>query len=185
MQIRFITTNKNKNVELQHYFSGNHKIKFIHSSLEISEYQEKTVAQVSWKKCEIAFDSINSHITNIPVLVEDTGLILNHYGNFPGPYIKWVSDYSNLVDIVSGVKNKIATDICVFSLKVKRNEDPIQFIGMVEGKIVEGRGDNGFGWDRYFEVNGKTYAEIDIDSKSKVSARSIALSKLKKYIDTL
>jgi inosine triphosphate pyrophosphatase len=39
-------------------------------------------------------------------------------------------------------------------------EEPILFIGKTEGKIVDARGDNNFGWDPIFEPEGfdKTYA---------------------------
>ena len=41
-------------------------------------------------------------------------------------------------------------------------------------------GDNGFGFDEIFELsNGKTLAELSQEEKNKISARRIALEKIK------
>ena len=44
-------------------------------------------------------------------------------------------------------------------------------------------GDNGFGFDEIFELpNGKTLAELSQEEKNKISARRIALEKIKNNI---
>ena len=59
------------------------------------------------------------------------------------------------------------------------------FEGKVEGKIVQPRGESDFGWDPIFVPDGfnKTYAEMRIEEKNKISHRKIALEKLKKYLE--
>ena len=51
------------------------------------------------------------------------------------------------------------------------------FEGIVRGRIVEPRGDGGFGYDPIFEHNGKTMAEMTTEEKNAVSHRGRALAK--------
>ncbi len=45
-------------------------------------------------------------------------------------------------------------------------------------------GDNGFGFDEIFELsNGKTLAELSQEEKNKISARRIALEKIKDKLE--
>jgi XTP/dITP diphosphohydrolase len=57
--------------------------------------------------------------------------------------------------------------------------------GKVKGKIIkQKRGNNGFGYDPvfYYEKLGKTFSEMDIEEKNKISHRAIALKKfVEKY----
>jgi XTP/dITP diphosphohydrolase len=51
------------------------------------------------------------------------------------------------------------------------------FEGVVPGRIVEPRGDGGFGYDPIFEHDGRTFAEMDATEKNAVSHRGRALAK--------
>jgi XTP/dITP diphosphohydrolase len=51
------------------------------------------------------------------------------------------------------------------------------FEGIVRGRIVEPRGEGGFGYDPIFEHNGKTLAEMTTEEKNAVSHRGRALAK--------
>jgi XTP/dITP diphosphohydrolase len=50
------------------------------------------------------------------------------------------------------------------------------FEGVVPGRIVEPRGDGGFGYDPIFEHDGTTFAEMDAAEKNAVSHRGRALA---------
>ena len=65
------------------------------------------------------------------------------------------------------------------------NSKPILFRGETHGKIVSARGSGTFGWDPVFEVDGmgKTYAELDSETKNKLSHRYKSLVKLTTYLD--
>ena len=58
------------------------------------------------------------------------------------------------------------------------------FVGRCEGKIVAPQGDNAFGWDPIFMPNGhnKTFAEISLEAKNKISHRGNALKLVKAYL---
>jgi XTP/dITP diphosphohydrolase len=55
------------------------------------------------------------------------------------------------------------------------------FEGVVRGRIVEPRGDGGFGYDPIFEHNGKTMAEMTTEEKNAVSHRGRALAKFAEW----
>lgn len=59
------------------------------------------------------------------------------------------------------------------------------FEGVIRGKIVEARGENGFGWDAIFQPEGyeKTFAEMTMEEKNESSMRKMAFQKLKNYLD--
>lgn len=59
------------------------------------------------------------------------------------------------------------------------------FTGIINGKIIEEKiGNNGFGYDPIFVANDytKTFAELSIEEKSKISHRGIAVKKLIKFL---
>ncbi len=62
--------------------------------------------------------------------------------------------------------------------------DPVPvklFEGYVPGRIVEPRGDGGFGYDPIFEHGGETFAEMDTERKNAVSHRGRALEKFAEW----
>jgi XTP/dITP diphosphohydrolase len=58
------------------------------------------------------------------------------------------------------------------------------FEGEIKGKIVSPRGTGGFGWDQIFQPEGydKTFGEMSLEEKNKISMRKQALTKLKAYL---
>ena len=60
-------------------------------------------------------------------------------------------------------------------------------LGIIDGFVAEEvRGENGFGFDEIFELeNGKTLAELTQEEKNQISARKIALEKIKQKLDNL
>ena len=55
------------------------------------------------------------------------------------------------------------------------------FAGAVPGRIVEPRGDGGFGYDPIFEHDGTTFAEMGSEEKNAVSHRGRALGKFAEW----
>jgi XTP/dITP diphosphohydrolase len=63
--------------------------------------------------------------------------------------------------------------------------EEIQFEGVVEGTILkEKRGGKGFGYDPIFLPNGsdRSFAEMEISEKNKISHRALAVNKLVDYL---
>ena len=59
--------------------------------------------------------------------------------------------------------------------------------GTIEGKIgLAERGGNGFGYDPLFIPEGytRTYAELTLDEKNRISHRGLAVQKFRDFLDT-
>ncbi|KAL2242552.1 UNVERIFIED_CONTAM: Inosine triphosphate pyrophosphatase, partial [Sesamum indicum] len=83
-----------------------------------------------------------------------------------------------LNNLLMAYEDKSAYALCVFSLALGPNTDPITFLGKTQGMIVPPRGPNDFGWDPIFQPDGydKTYAEMAKEEKNKISHRYRALA---------
>jgi XTP/dITP diphosphohydrolase len=57
------------------------------------------------------------------------------------------------------------------------------FRGSVRGRIVEPRGEGGFGYDPIFEHDGTTFAEMTADEKNAVSHRGRAFAKFAEWFE--
>ena len=58
------------------------------------------------------------------------------------------------------------------------------FYGSVRGRIVDPRGDGGFGYDPIFEHDGQTLAEMSPEAKNAISHRGHALAKFAEWFQT-
>ncbi len=66
--------------------------------------------------------------------------------------------------------------------QVAEGDLPVKlFVGEVPGRIVEPRGDGGFGYDPIFEHDGATFAELSPAEKNAVSHRGRALGKFAEW----
>jgi len=80
-------------------------------------------------------------------------------------------------DLAAGERASATTDEQVDGRGV-----PVKlFEGVVPGRIVEPRGDGGFGYDPIFEYDGRTFAEMDVEEKNAVSHRGRALAKFAEW----
>lgn len=145
--------------------------------------------EIAMEKCKLAFEEVYKINGNeVPVICEDTCLCFNALKGLPGPYIKWFLDklgHEGLNNLIAAYDDKSAYALCTFTYMDKKNSEPIVFRGETPGKIVKARGDNNFGWDPIFEPEGfdKTYAELDKDTKNKISHRYRSLKKLMDYLN--
>jgi non-canonical purine NTP pyrophosphatase (RdgB/HAM1 family) len=87
-----------------------------------------------------------------------------------------------LFELVSKYKDRTAT---VKTIIGYTNSGKIMFFeGVVDGMIVSPKGENGFGFDKIFLPNNnkKTFAEMELEEKTKLSPRKIAAEKLKEFL---
>jgi len=131
---------------------------------------------------------------NIPVVGEDSGLVVEKLNGLPGVNSARFSgihgdDKKNIEKLLKMMKNiknkedrkaKFITVICLIENKGKKF-----FRGEVEGYITfEPIGENGFGYDPVFEIPeiGKTFAELSMEEKNEISHRNRAFKKLAEYL---
>ena len=74
----------------------------------------------------------------------------------------------------------------IFALAYAEDVEPVLFVGETHGKIVEPRGQASFGWDLIFQPDGyeQTYAEMDKETKNRVSQRYKAVQKFIEYVQS-
>lgn len=135
------------------------------------------------------------NICKIPVIADDSGLEIDILNKQPGIYSARfagnnATDEQNRAKVLKLLQNiklidRNARFKCVLSFY--DGENNYIFDGTIEGKIInEEKGNNGFGYDSIFLPNDfeHTFAEMNDDSKNKLSHRAKALQNFKKfYID--
>ena len=123
-------------------------------------------------------------------LADDSGIEIEYLNGFPGVKTKrWFNGTDRernmgLIDKLKGVERKERRVNFVVAIAVSNGEKTICQKGEITGFIAEEpKGKNGFGFDEIFELdNGKTLAELTEKEKNKISARKIAIEKIKKSI---
>ena len=121
-------------------------------------------------------------------IVEDTSLYFSGLNGLPGPLIKWfVKTVGNdgLLKMVEAFGDFRVEARTIIGYASEKGEIKF-FEGKVQGMIVSPRGKNGFGWDPIFQPDGqeKTFAEMSVEEKSRLSMRRLALTKLRKFLDS-
>ncbi|CAA2968475.1 inosine triphosphate pyrophosphatase [Olea europaea subsp. europaea] len=178
--VTFVTGNAKKLEEVRAILGNS--IPFRSLKLDLPELQGEP-EDISKEKARIAAKETCTHG---PVLVEDTCLCFSALKGLPGPYIKWFLEkigHEGLNNLLMAYEDKSAYALCVFSLSLGPNADPITFLGKTVGKIVPPRGPKDFGWDPIFQPDGydQTYAEMPKEEKNKISHRSRALALVKSH----
>lgn len=175
MKIFFLTGSKEKLAEARS----------IIPEIEGYEIDLPEVQEIDAKKIiEHKLSEASKHLDN-NLIVEDTSLYIEGFNGLPGPLIKWFMKTigsEGLVKIANTFGNKAEARTWIGFLEDGRVEF---FEGVVKGEIVKARGENGFGWDKIFQPEGfdKTFAEMTMEEKNKVSMRKKAFQKLRGYLE--
>ncbi|MBA4153855.1 non-canonical purine NTP diphosphatase [Flavobacterium sp.] len=122
-----------------------------------------------------------------PCFADDTGLEVEALNGEPGVYsARYAGEQKNaddnmakLLHNLSNKTNRKAQFKTVICLNLNGNQH--LFEGIIKGEIIpEKRGSAGFGYDPIFVPTGydKTFAEMPIGEKSKISHRGLAVEKL-------
>lgn len=134
-----------------------------------------------------------AQLTGEIVLADDSGLEVAALNKAPGvysaryAYLKSGKEEDNhneeannqvLLKELSDKEDKSASYVTVLCLAFPDRESLI-FKGKMYGNIIEEpRGENGFAYDKHFEVGTKTVAEMTVSEKNLISQRGNALRKL-------
>lgn len=139
------------------------------------------------QKAQFIFDKFN-----IPCFADDTGLEIEALEARPGVYSaryagenKSAGDnIAKILEELNGIENRSAVFKTVIAL-VGVGSHPLFFEGIVKGAIIkEKKGTGGFGYDPVFMPIGytKTFAEMSLDEKNKLSHRGIAVRKFAEWL---
>ena len=128
----------------------------------------------------------------MPCFADDTGLEIEALEGRPGVYsARYAGEDKSADDNIQkilreleGVENRSAVFKTVIAL-VGVSDKPILFEGIVKGSITKDkRGSNGFGYDPVFMPEGysKTFAQMSLEEKNKLSHRSRAVKKFAEWL---
>ncbi len=183
-EIIFITTNKNKVKEVQDLADAEAKsITIEHLEYDYPELQLEEIESVARESANYIREKMG---LKKPFFLEDSGLLIPALNGFPGPFSAFVFEKIGNEGILKLMADKEgeerkATFKTVVAFCESAKNAPLLFVGTAEGKIAEKiRGKGGFGYDPIFEFEGtgKTFAELSIGEKNKISHRSRAFRKL-------
>jgi len=189
----FFSKNQNKYLEIISFFK-NTSLTIINLN-NFSEIKSPIESGGTFEENAKIKSSYGLEKLNTPCFADDSGICIDALDSLPGidskKFIEKNDGIKNTFNlIISAVKKTFQfkahfqTSICL-SLT---SEKHIIFNGIVSGKIsLDPKGSYGFGYDPIFIPNGqkKTFAEMTKKEKNKISHRSVAIIKLKKYLDTL
>jgi len=182
-------------IEVSFASSNPHKITEVKEILEIFGIKVKPlkskVREIQSNSLEeIAADSarVTAQASCKSIVVEDAGLFIDALGGFPGPYSSYVYDTigcRGILKLMERTSERAATFRSAVSY-CEVNREPEVFIGEVEGKISSTeRSGRRFGYDPIFipdELDGRTFSELSVGEKNKVSHRFKAFSKFANWL---
>jgi XTP/dITP diphosphohydrolase len=130
-----------------------------------------------------------SRVLGVPALADDSGLTVRALKGMPGIYsaryagvgARDEDNNSKLLEALRGESNREAAFICVIAIAVPRGPALI-YEGRCDGFITETPiGTNGFGYDPvfYYPPAEKTFAQLSLEEKNKVSHRGRAMAELR------
>lgn len=185
----FATNNQNKLKEMKKLLSA-FQIRGLKESEiyhEVEEDQDTFYGNALKKAKEIY------EISKEPVIADDSGLCIPILKDWPGVLThRFLGENATETDRNNAIlekmkeyqgKDRTANFVC--NLVYYDGEKIVVGEGVVTGLIsYERRGENVFGFDEIFELSdGRTFAELSMEEKNKVSARSLATLDLKKKLN--
>ena len=178
MKLLIASGNKHKIYEFRVLFEKYKDIEVV-SLADLNDHDEvdetgSTFSENAYIKAKYFYDKYK-----IITISDDSGICVPSLNNEPGIYSSRYSghgDEANNDLLLKNVEGKDRTafyecDICFYD-----GTEPQFFIGKCYGTLgYERKGVNGFGYDPLFIYEGKTFAEVDLETKNKVSHRALAL----------
>lgn len=183
-KVVFASNNENKVKEIRHLLSGVVEVLSLSDigfDKDIPE-TEVTLEGNALLKAHAIYDEFG-----YDVFSDDTGLEIEALGGAPGVYsARYAGEACNAEDNMKkvlreldGEDNRNARFRTVVALILDGKEH--LFEGSVDGYILTAKqGAEGFGYDPIFQPQGYTesFAELSLDTKSKISHRGLAIQKL-------
>jgi XTP/dITP diphosphohydrolase len=178
-----------------------HKIKEIRSILgngftllslnEINIYEDIPEDELFLEGNALAKARYVHKVTGMNVFADDTGLEIDalngspgvHSARFAGENKDSSANINKVLNLLEKKENRKARFRTVIALILENKE--YLFEGIADGTIInEKRGNEGFGYDPIFipEGNAKTFAEIGLNEKNRVSHRAKAFERLKEFL---
>lgn len=188
MKLVFATHNPNKFKEIKSLLPGHIELLSL-TDIGCDEDIEETGNTID-ENAIIKAEYVRNHY-GYDCFADDTGLEVESLAGAPGVYSARYAgdeknDAANLEKLLSQLEkreDRSARFKTVIALNLKGHEN--LFTGICEGTILkEKRGEQGFGYDPVFLPKGfdKSFAEMELSEKSKISHRGMAFRELIEYL---
>lgn len=188
MEIIFATNNENKTKEIRNILGNSFSLLSL-NDLNISEdipENEPTLEGNAVHKARYIYQKLKKD-----VFADDTGLeieVLNGLpgvksARFAGENKSSEANIEKVLNMMRESENRNARFRTVIALIIGGKE--YLFEGIVRGRIIkEKRGRLGFGYDPVFIPEGetRTFSEMPLDEKNKISHRALAFKKLRQFL---
>jgi len=180
MKAIFVTTNEHKRREVQEILD----FALERADLDLPEIQAIDPAEVAAAKVRAAREVLGR--PDLPVLVEDSGLMVDAWDGFPGALTKWLMrrvGNEGLLRMLPEGEDRSASAVCVVAL-AETDGTVRTFRGEVPGALAQRpRGAGGFGYDPVFipEWSSLTYAEMG-EGKNADSHRARAFRAVREWL---
>ncbi|MFH0835627.1 MAG: non-canonical purine NTP pyrophosphatase [Candidatus Micrarchaeota archaeon] len=180
MKIKFVSKNHGKHAQVSRVLeSHGFQVEIVAEELREPKTlkQRETVLEKAKQALELGVKPL--------FCVEDTGLFLDAYPDFPGTYTKFASktiENKGFQKLLEG-EDRGARFVVMVGLVVDAERDPFYFDGAVKGRIVERDlefGSDPLPYNQIFVPDGetRTYSEIPFDERIKTGPRDIAYGKM-------
>jgi len=160
-----------------------------------------TLQMVATRKIEIQSDSLReiaaysaqeaANRLRVTVVAEDAGLFIDTLQGFPGPYSSDVFKrlgIQGILTLMNSVKDRNARFHSAVAFCAP-HERPKCFEGTVDGVISPTpQGTRGFGFDPIFiptRGDGRTFAQMSVMEKNRISHRAVSFGKLSRWLSRL
>lgn len=179
MKLKVITSNPGKVAEFQKAFADL-GIEMEHVRIPYDEIQTADLEEVVEKgMAEIRSRGVSNFI------IDDSGMFIDELKGFPGVYSAYVQKTlgnDGVLKVMEGVENRKAVFKCCIGCDIDGRT--IIVTGSCDGSILhEARGHEGFGYDPIFSPDGRrSFAEIGIEEKNRISHRGNAIALLRDAI---
>jgi XTP/dITP diphosphohydrolase len=181
-RVWFLTSNKGKFREAQAAAkaSGLRLQMLVAPKIEI---QSETLDEIASYAAKEAANRLG-----LPVVAEDAGLFIDKLNGFPGPYSSDVFKRlgnGGILKLMENASHRSAqfSSVAAYCAPLSR---PRCFTGTVVGQIgLRPRGGGGFGFDPIFipsKGDGRTFAQMTVKEKNRLSHRAVAFRKLSKWL---
>lgn len=191
MKLIFATHNKNKLKEVKSLVPSSIELLSLDEINFHDEIEETadTIEGNALLKAKTIFEK-----TGINCFADDSGLLVDALNGAPGVYsARYAGEQKNdqdnmqkLLHELNDKSNRNAHFKTAMALIIDGKD--YLFEGKIEGKIItEKLGANGFGYDPIFVPDGynETFAQLDSETKNKISHRAKALAKLLAFINSI
>ncbi len=184
------TTNKGKQKELHRILEpyGVSVVSMLNAGIDIEIVENGTTFE---ENALIKARTIHQ-ITGKAVIADDSGLCVNCLNGNPGVYSARYggenADYKTKINLLlDEINESKSTDRSAYfkTAIALITSDSIEYVfeGICEGYIGnEPKGENGFGYDPVFYIDGKSFGEISDAEKDKLSHRGKAMAALLKEL---